>query len=184
MRKTELFFAMTGAYVASIEAQRKAKDDAFRHEPWSPIEDRKAFRGLAYYPVDPAYCVPARLIPHAVPKVLDMQTSDGQTRHYANVGEFHLKLPVGDVTLQAYRSPGQGGLFIPFRDKTSGKETYGAGRYLDVHLENDADEAIVDLNLAYNPYCAYSEAFSCPFPPPENWLQVPIRAGERHDEMG
>jgi len=73
-------------------------------------------------------------------------------------------------------------LFIPFRDATSGQETYGAGRYLDLeadqHLTADG-KWIVDLNRAYNPWCAYSEDYVCPFVLPENWLEVPIRAGEK-----
>ena len=72
--------------------------------------------------------------------------------------------------------------WVPFRDKTSGKETYGAGRYLDLEPERQRTAEgkwILDLNRAYNPWCAYSEAYTCPFIPPENWLEVPIRAGEK-----
>ena len=69
-------------------------------------------------------------------------------------------------------------LFVPFRDATSGKETYGAARYLDIE-ERQADDYVIDSNLAYNPYCAYSDDYVCPFPPQENWLTVPIRAGEK-----
>ena len=70
------------------------------------------------------------------------------------------------------------GLFLPFRDATSGRETYGAGRYLDVQPPDADGDVVIDFNLAYNPYCAYSEGFSCPLPPAENRLDVPIRAGE------
>jgi len=73
------------------------------------------------------------------------------------------------------------GYFIPFRDETSSKETYGGGRYLEPEATANG-ELIVDFNLAYNPYCAYSPHFSCPIPPIENWLKVPIRAGERNYE--
>jgi len=71
-------------------------------------------------------------------------------------------------------------LFLPFRDATSGVETYGAGRYLDVDPE-PAGTVVVDFNMAYNPFCAYDDASSCALPPYENWLPVPIRAGERHE---
>ncbi len=69
-------------------------------------------------------------------------------------------------------------LFIPFRDATSGKETYGAGRYLEVEV-NPSGRYVLDFNLAYNPYCAYSDLYICPLPPGENWLRVEIRGGEK-----
>lgn len=164
-------------YVASIEAMRRAKDDAFRREPWSPIEDRDRFRGLVYYPVDPAYRFRSPLVRHENPKSIALQTSDGSERVYHNVGHFEIRVAGQQIQIQAYQTDASEGLFVPFRDKTSGKETYGAGRYLDLHEEGGVYD--LDFNLAYNPYCAYSEAYSCPFPPPENWLQVPVPAGER-----
>ena len=85
--------------------------------------------------------------------------------------------PVSRLTLALYATPGHEGYFLPFRDATSGRETYGAGRYLDLAPPHDG-KVTVDFNLAYNPYCAYSDSFSCALPPVENWLQVPIRAGE------
>jgi uncharacterized protein (DUF1684 family) len=76
-----------------------------------------------------------------------------------------------------YESDAGHDLFLPFRDATSGKESYGAGRYLDLHAHRD--EVEIDFNYAYNPYCAYNPEWNCPLPPAENWLQVPIRAGEK-----
>jgi len=73
-------------------------------------------------------------------------------------------------------------LFVPFKDATSGKETYGAGRYLDLEPGRDRTQGekwILDFNQAYNPWCAYSEAYNCPFVPTENWLEAPIYAGEK-----
>ena len=87
-------------------------------------------------------------------------------------------------TLHAYKSaPDEERLFVPFRDKTSGEETYGAGRYLDLEPDEGLTAGgkwILDLNMAYNPWCAYSEDYACPFVPPENWLDLPIRAGEKN----
>jgi uncharacterized protein (DUF1684 family) len=174
---------MSDPYVAAILSMRRDKDHAFRDETWSPIEDRAGFQGLVYYPVDPALRLRTRLVRHDHPAPITLQTSDGQARTYHNVGHFDVSVDGQPVRIQAYQQPGSEALFVPFRDQTSGKETYGAGRYLDVHLEA-GDEAEVDLNLAYHPYCAYSEAFSCPFPPAENWLQVPLRAGERLAQQG
>ena len=78
-----------------------------------------------------------------------------------------------------YQARGEDSLFLPFRDALSGKETYGAGRYLDVAPPHSG-HVVVDFNYAYNPSCAYDPQFSCPLPPRENWLQVPIRAGEKN----
>jgi len=158
---------------------RKEKDEWFRRSPHSPLEHRGSFSGLSYYPVEPALRFRATLVRHAEPKAIVMQTSDGDAREYRNVGHFEVAIDGQPVTVQAYQTPGAHELFVPFRDKTSGKETYGAGRYLDLHPVAAGDVFDLDFNLAYNPMCAYNEAFSCPFPPPENWLQVPIRAGER-----
>ena len=165
-------------YAAAIASMRKQKDLAFQRDPGSPIEDKDRFTGLSYFPVDPALRISATLVPHAQPKLLAMQTSDGQAREYRNVGHFDLVVGGEPVRLQAYQQRGSQSLFVPFRDATSGKETYGAGRYLDLHIEAGGTVDL-DLNLAYNPYCAYSESYSCPLPPPENWLKVAIRAGER-----
>lgn len=172
---------MSDVYVADIEDLRRRKDEAFRQEAWSPIGDKARFRGLSYYPVDPAMRFRVPMERHPDPKAITLQTSDGDARRYDNVGHVELPLAGDAVHIQLYQAHGSDDLFVPFRDKTSGKETYGAGRYLDLHLEGGLVD--VDLNLAYNPYCAYDESYSCPFPPPENWLQVPVRAGERAYEQ-
>jgi uncharacterized protein len=165
------------AWRQEIEADRRAKDEAFRFDPGSPIMpgDRRSFKGLAYYPPDPRYRFEAELVEEP-PKRLDIQRSGGDVVMYMRRGHFSLQLPDGPVKLALYESDGHA--FVPFRDKTSGKETYGAGRYLDPPQGHDG-RYLVDFNQAYNPYCAYNESYSCPFPPPENWLQVPVPAGEK-----
>ena len=99
-------------------------------------------------------------------------------------GEFQFRIGDEKCTLQAYKSePNENRLFLPFKDDTSGKETYGAGRYLDLNYEKDlTPERIwtLDFNKAYNPWCAYSKNYSCPYVPPENWLNIPILAGEKN----
>ena len=112
-------------------------------------------------------------------KRLRLTTSTGEERDYVEAGELRFKLDGQDARLVAYASATHvDSLFIPFRDATSGKETYGAGRYLDIPYPH-GETTELDLNLAYNPYCAYSEAYSCPLPPRENWLTVAVRAGEK-----
>jgi hypothetical protein len=90
----------------------------------------------------------------------------------------HFDVDGRTATLTLFGSHDSDDLFLPFRDATSGQETYGAGRYIDVGAARDG-RVTVDFNLAYNPYCAYNPSYSCPLPPRENWLDVPIRAGEQ-----
>lgn len=159
-------------------AFRAEKDEFLRDHPHSPIphQERSDFGGLRYFEPNPA--LQLRLEPRPADGApVRVQTSDGQLREYhrAAIVEF----AVGDetVSLTLLSQPGRPGYFLPFRDSTSGKGTYGAGRYLDLEEAEDGNVQ-VDFNLAYNPYCAYNEAYSCPLPPHENWLQVPIEAGE------
>ena len=110
----------------------------------------------------------------------EIQTSDARHRPAQRLGRLRFVIDGRELALIAYRvgSSGSDPLFVPFRDATSGRETYGAGRYLDIRVEADGSY-VVDFNFAYNPYCAYSDAYSCPLPPAENWLSVRIEAGER-----
>ncbi len=94
----------------------------------------------------------------------------------------HFEVDGEPVSLALYDT-GHPGYFLPFRDRTSGSETYGAGRYLDIEPSDDGT-ATIDFNEAYNPFCAYNDAYACPLPPPENWLQVRIEAGERLPSSG
>ena len=113
-----------------------------------------------------------------------MAYTKGREQDFLRWGEFRFKVGGKEQAIQVYKSdPAEGRLFILFRDVTSGKETYGAGRYLD--LEPDKDQTvekkwIFDFNKAYNPWCVYSENYTCPLVPPENWLEVPIYAGEKN----
>ena len=160
-----------------IRELRRAKDEFFRHSDESPLgeAERDGFAGLAYFSVDPSLQFEVTLARDA-DEVEEMQLSDGSTREMTQVG--HVAFSVGGVErrLLAYEQGHQ--LFIPFRDKTSAKETYGAGRYVEAdHL--GGSRYLLDFNTAYNPYCAYNDAWSCPLPPLENWLGVEVRAGEK-----
>ena len=112
-----------------------------------------------------------------------MAYTKGNEQDFLRWGEFRFKIGGEEQALQAYRSNLQEEmLFVPFRDATSSKGTYGAGRYLDLELNRDRTQEgkwILDFNQAYNPWCAYSEAYTCPFVPMENWLEVAIPVGER-----
>mgnify|MGYP001815524303 CR=1 FL=1 len=160
------------------EGLRAEKDHFFKHARQSPIPDRRSFEGLTYYPVDEGLVFEVDVVPGDGAPV-EVATSDGQVRTYHRAGTVTLPLESGPVSLTIYRTPGHAGYFLPFRDATSGTETYGAGRYLDL---DDGETVVVDLNLAYHPYCAYSDRYSCALPPAENWVDIPLRAGERLPE--
>lgn len=167
-------------YIAALKAQRAEKDSFFRMSPYSPLEpeDRQVFTGLDYYPPEPGFQYELSLQAAAEPEPLIFQTSTGDEQNFLRIGTVTFDVDGEPATLAIYRSVEHDELFLPFRDATSGKETYGAGRYLEpVELEDGT--ILVDFNLAYNPYCAYSPHYSCPLPPFENWLKVPIRAGEK-----
>ncbi|MBI4393104.1 MAG: DUF1684 domain-containing protein [Euryarchaeota archaeon] len=173
---------MAGWYVSRVESLRKEKDEAFKSAPWSPIpaSERAAFHGLRYFPVDERLRFRLKLDRNAAGERIEMGTSDGDVREYEKYGRLRFELDGVECVLQGYVSPERtrDTLFIAFRDLTSGKETYGAARYLDLEMSSD-DHFELDFNAAYNPYCAYNEDYSCPLAPMENWLKVGIPAGEK-----
>ena len=170
---------------ASLERERKEKDKFFVTDWQSPIplEERAKFKGLAYYLPDPNYRFELELNEHKNKKILQIQDTTGNVRNFIKWGEFRFGLSGKEYTLQAYKSdPREEKLFVPFKDITNDKETYGAGRYLDFDYERDRTingKWILDFNKAYNPWCAYSINYACPFVAPENWLKAPIFAGEK-----
>jgi len=168
-----------------VEMERRQKDLFFASDPQSPLSmrDRRVFQGLAWWPPDSEYRLMLELHEHDEKEVIGVPDTGGQQRSLWRWGEFRFQLAGRECTLQTYKSdPHEERLFIPFRDVTSGKESHGAGRYLDLDPDRHRMEDgkwIVDFNEAYNPWCAYSEDYACPFVPPENWLEVAIRAGEK-----
>jgi len=169
-----------------IQNEREQKNLFFLYNYNSPISDenRESFDGLDYYPPDPDLWFELKLIEHKEKKKLKINDTKGNVREFLRWGEFRFKIMGKDCILQAYKSHSEEErLFVPFRDKTSGLETYGAGRYIDLDKDEhytDEGKWILDFNKAYNPWCAYSENFACPYIDPENWLEVPVRAGEKN----
>jgi len=177
----------TSEWKAEIEKERKIKDRFFKSRyPGSPIlfEDRARFKGLDYFPPDPANRFELELHEHEEKGVVRIAYTKGQERDFLRWGEFRFKVGDKDQAIQAYKSgPAEERLFILFRDATSGQETHGGGRYLDLDLNKDqiaGGKWVLDFNKAYNPWCVYSENYTCPLVPSENWLEVPIRAGEKN----
>jgi len=170
-------------YTAKIAAARAAKDDGFKNDPQSPIPaDKKAtLLPLAYYPIDENYAVPATLEPAAERTRLQVPTSTGKIRDIERVGTLRFALQGKPMQLTAFielTDAPASRLFVPFADATSGTETYAAGRYMELDPTRTGIY-VVDFNIAYNPYCYYNEEYDCPYPPKENRLDAPIRAGEK-----
>ena len=166
-------------YIARLEGERVEKDNFLKHSAYSPIEDRPSFSGLNYYPPNLDYRYELPLQKADEPELLTFQTSTGDEQTYHRLGTVDFVAEGQTVQLAVYQPTDHEGLFVPFRDATSGEETYGAGRYLEPELLGNGT-LLLDFNLAYNPYCAYSESYSCPLPPFENHLtSVAIRAGEK-----
>jgi uncharacterized protein (DUF1684 family) len=173
------------------ERFRRGRDELFKTHPQSPIEpeERASFSGLRYFPYDPAYRVLAKLEDgDGAELLIDTGGEDGAVR-YRRAGQLVFELGSQSCRLTALSLVQYaGGLFVPFRDATSGHETYGGGRYLfDTAKDTDglvlevtpgSLEVVIDFNYAYNASCAYSPQWACPLAPPENFLKVPIRAGE------
>ncbi len=170
-------------YAASIAAHREAKGGYLGAAADSPRRRADTEpRDLTYFPVDERYRIAvARLRrPPANDRPIALETSDEQRRIARRVAflDFDLHGQWLTLTGSSIGPTPPGSLFVPFADATSGNETYGSGRYLDVAIEPDGS-VVLDFNLAYQPYCAYSSAYSCPLTPTENRLAVPILAGER-----
>ena len=168
-----------------VEGERKEKDAFFKTPFQSPLSfnECQKFKGLSYYSPDWGYRFELNLQEHNEKETVKIEDTKGNEREFLRWGEFNFRIGDTDCKLQAYKSsPEEDRLFVPFRDVTSGKETYGAGRYLDLEAgrhQTPEGKWIIDFNDAYNPWCAYSKSYACPFTPPENWLKVPIYAGEK-----
>jgi uncharacterized protein len=164
--------------MTSLQDFRKMKDDFFAHDSQSPLTagQKKAFKGLEYFPPNPALILEVTVEEFPEKQRIEMQTTTGDIQGYERSGKFSFMVDGQPAQLTIYHS--EDGYFLPFVDSLASKETYPAGRYLE-------PEALgknlfrVDFNLAYNPYCAYNENWSCPLTPFENRLKVPIRAGEK-----
>jgi uncharacterized protein len=166
---------------SELEILRAGKDRFFKTDRQSPLtsEQKHAFTGLSYFPENPdlRFELPIEELPEKT--VIEIQTSTGDIQRYKRWGKIHFPVEGQQAELTIFAD--ETGFFLPFADKLAGIETYGAGRYLEPEELPDG-RVLVDFNLAYNPYCAYNENFSCPLTPFENRLKLPIRAGEKLPE--
>ena len=166
-----------------LEQFRADKDDYFAGSSQGPLtpEQRRDFKGLNYFPENTELRLEVKVDEFATKEQIAMQTSTGDVQMYELFGRFSFSVEGQAAELTIYQN--ENGFFLPFVDSLAGKETYPAGRYLDLELL-PGNRFIVDFNIAYNPLCAYNEMWSCPITPAENRLKVPIRAGEKlfHEE--
>jgi uncharacterized protein len=173
--------ATDAAWRKELENERRMKDEFMARHPESPfVGGRVPFHELRYFPPDPKFRLRATLRRRPVPEEAYLRTNrDGQSvMRY--LGDLSFKVGSTPVRLAVYHA-GEGvgtAVFVPFRDLTSGGESYGPGRYLTFELNED-DVYDLDFNRAFNPYCAYTDDYECGFPPAQNDLPVAIRAGEK-----
>jgi uncharacterized protein (DUF1684 family) len=168
------------------ERWRAVRDELFRASGQSPLppDARSAYPGVPYFPYDPAYRVLAE-VEDAPAEAREVASSGDETIAFERIARAQFTLDGSERELELYWLVAYGGgLFVPFRDETSGRETYGGGRYLldtvkgsDLGVQDG--KLVLDFNFAYNPSCSYDPRWVCPLSPPANRLPVAIRAGER-----
>lgn len=184
-----LVWCMGGAAEAScldtLAKHRSQVESDYLKSDDSPFDKelRAGFAGFSYFAGDIAFCVEASFEPSADTKVFAMPSFNGKTLPFRKYGVFHFQLGGARRSLSAYQrmdlpKDQRQWVLVPFRDSTTGQETYGGGRYLQLDLPLPARTAL-DFNRAFNPLCAYKSTFTCPIPPAENWLKIRIAAGEK-----
>lgn len=175
------------SYKKEILKERVEKDKEFINPDETPLakEEIGSFTGLNYFKPNLKYRITAHLVRESSPDTIKMKTTTERLPLYLVYGKATFTLDGREHTLTIFRNVGlmtkpgyEDYLFVPFTDETSGKKSYGGGRYIDARI-TDGDSIILDFNRAYNPYCVYSKKYSCPIPPQENYINAKILAGEK-----
>ena len=171
----------------NAEKFQKKLDKQYRSAKHSPLteEDRAHFTNLDYYPINADFCLEAKWVPTPEESPFEMPTSNvDRNKTFVKYGELHFAIRGEKMKLNVYQNlkvvqqrKYRNHLFIPFTDLTTGEDSYGGGRYIDWEAPKDGEQAVLDFNQCYNPYCAYSTGWSCPIPPKENFLDVRVEAG-------
>jgi len=174
-------------YLKFIETERIEKDKEFTESGDSPLDPKYKpdFKGLKYFMADFKWYITARLEKFNNPDTIRMKTTTERLPLYLVYGKAYFTIEEKEFSLTIYRNVGlmtkpgfEDYLFVPFRDETSGFDSYGGGRYMDARIIN-GDKIVLDFNRAYNPYCVYNKKYSCPVPPSENYLEIRVSAGEK-----
>lgn len=181
------------AWRAELESHRETKNEKFEVAHSSPLgpEARQEFDGLDYFEPAPEYRVEATVELDESDETVTMETTADGEELYERAAYLYFEIPdqrgeSREQTLVGYQrvDRSEGSLFVPFRDKTTGQQSYPGGRYIELYYDGGLEDGVtftLDFNLAYNPFCAYSKAYECPLPPQENWLDIAIPAGERYE---
>lgn len=176
-------YSGNSAYIEEIKKLHQQKVDFLCMSPESPVREKINRSSLQFFEPAPKYRVTAEI--RQIPNVgrVELATNDGQIRPYIRFAMAVFSIDGRTDSLLIFIEPTFNAsykkAFVPFKDASSGDLTYGAGRYLDAEIKNDS-EILLDFNLAYNPFCAYDEKFSCPLPPETNNIDFPILAGEKN----
>lgn len=186
-----VFFSLSligQTYEESIELHREAYKEKFLKYEQPPL-DAEGLDNISFYEAKSDFQLDCRVEFNANNKeVVTISTYAGNQKQYLKYARFTCPLNQDSIRLIAYKSikhlrhPVYSKLlFIPFKDLTNGEETYGGGRYIDFPIDHIIDgKAILDLNKAYNPWCAYADGYNCPIPPFDNHLKIKIEAGEKN----
>ena len=171
--------AIDNEYLTLIKNLRNDKDSYLKKDTASPLKDKKDFKGLKYFEVNPNFKITGKIDKVTSGQTINISMTGGEVEEYEAYGNVKFEIEGVKCALKIFKTP-EGNLFLPFKDLTSNKETYGAGRYLDFGVNDVKNNQItIDFNKAYHPYCAYNQTFTCPVPPAENTLNVAVKAGER-----
>ena len=173
------------AFKDKIKAYQADQNEKFKDQRISPLKDtdRSHFERLKFCRPKAAYRVQAKFVRTTDAKPFEMPTTTDRNPVYEKYGEVHFEIKGRKLHLAVYQSHDsrrnplyRKNLFLPFKDMTNSKTTYGGGRFIDIKIPTE-DTMIIDFNKAYNPYCAYSPKYSCPIVPKENHLKLAIKAG-------
>ncbi len=173
------------AYIAKIKKERAEKNEWFKTSPESPFnyKEKVAFHDLNYFEVDPDFIFKSKLFEYPQKDSIVIYGTKGEARPTIRYGYVKFNKNGKNYKLNVYKSKGRSGEFyysIWFTDKTTNKESYGVGRYIDFEKKDDPNYIYtIDFNLAYNPYCAYSHDYSCAIPSKEDYLDLKVTAGEK-----
>jgi len=176
------------AYTKEIMTYQYEQNLKFHNKDTSPLsaKDIKTFSALSFFKIDKKFKVTAQLVKEKDPVIFEMETTTNRRPLYIKYGRLTFTIDGKKQSLTIYQNKDFGRdpqyndyLFLPFTDKTSGEESYGGGRYLDVLTtdENKDGTITIDFNKSYNPYCAYNSNYSCPLTPKENTVNIALKAG-------
>ncbi len=167
-------------------AFQKEMNADFKDVTKSPLTKKglRKFKGLDFFPIDEKFKVVATLTKTPDAPVFNFPTTTKRIAVYKKYGEVSFTIDGKDLKLDIYKSENpnpkyKDNLFLPFLDKTNGKTSYGGGRFVDVLTTEEQENGTItiDFNKAYNPYCAYSDRYSCPITPRNNFVDIAIEAG-------